>query len=240
MSLLEVSKLEVHYGGIRAVKGVSLRVEEGELVCLIGANGAGKSSTLRALSGLAENATGQVKYQGRDISTLPAFERARLGLALVPEGRGVFAQLLVDENLSMGAYTRQDTDIEADREQVFKLFPRLKERRAQTGGTLSGGEQQMLALGRALMSRPKLLMLDEPSMGLAPLVVRKIFDVIRDINARGVTVLLVEQNAKAALQLAKRAYVMESGLITLEGEAKALLEDPKVREAYLGESIAER
>jgi len=238
MSILEVQDLEVRYGGIRAVKGVSLRVEEGELVCLIGANGAGKSSTLRALSGLAETTTGRVSYQGRDINALPAFERARSGLALVPEGRGVFAQLSVDENLRMGAYTRQDDGIDADREEVFKLFPKLKERRGQSGGTLSGGEQQMLALGRALMSRPKLLMLDEPSMGLAPLVVRRIFEVIRDINAKGVTVLLVEQNAKAALELAKRAYVMESGLITLEGDARALMNDPKVREAYLGETIS--
>jgi len=237
MSILQAQGLEVRYGGIRAVKGVDLRIEEGELVCLIGANGAGKSSTLRALSGLAENVTGRVSYLGRDISSLPAFERARAGLAMVPEGRGVFAQLSVDENLRMGAYARRDERIGADREEVFALFPRLKERRHQTGGTLSGGEQQMLALGRALMSRPKLLMLDEPSMGLAPLVVRRIFEVIRDINAKGVTVLLVEQNAKAALQLATRAYVMESGLITLEGEARSLLNDPKVREAYLGESI---
>jgi branched-chain amino acid transport system ATP-binding protein len=238
MSALEVSDLEVRYGGIRAVKGVSLCVAPGELVCLIGANGAGKSSTLRALSGLAANARGKIIYQGRDIGALPAFERARAGLALVPEGRGVFAQLSVDENLRMGAYTREDSGVDEDLEEVFKLFPRLKERRAQTGGTLSGGEQQMLALGRALMGRPKLLMLDEPSMGLAPLVVRRIFDVIRDINARGVTVLLVEQNARAALTLARRAYVMEGGLITLEGEARALLDDPKVREAYLGEGIA--
>jgi branched-chain amino acid transport system ATP-binding protein len=238
MSVLEAQGLEVRYGGIRAVKGVELRIEEGELVCLIGANGAGKSSTLRALAGLAENTSGRVSYMGRDIGALPAFERARAGLAMVPEGRGVFAQLSVDENLRMGAYTRRDDRIDADREEVFSLFPRLKERHHQTGGTLSGGEQQMLALGRALMSRPKLLMLDEPSMGLAPLVVRRIFEVIRDINAKGVTVLLVEQNAKAALQLATRAYVMESGLITLEGEARSLMNDPKVREAYLGESVA--
>ena len=236
--MLEVQDLQVRYGGIQAVKGVSLRVDEGELVCLIGANGAGKSSTLRALSGLAQTATGRLIYQGRDIMALPAFERARCGLALVPEGRGVFAQLSVDENLRMGAYTRHDQGIDADRDEIFKLFPRLKERRSQTGGTLSGGEQQMLALGRALMSRPKLLMLDEPSMGLAPLVVRRIFEVIRDINARGVTVLLVEQNARAALELASRAYVMESGLITLEGEARSLLNNPKVREAYLGEGVA--
>ena len=225
MSMLAVRDLEVRYGGILAVKGVSLHVDEGELVCLIGANGAGKSSTLRALSGLAENAKGGVIYQERDIAARPAFERARAGLALVPEGRGIFAQLSVDENLLMGAYMRRDSGINADRDDVFALFPRLRERRSQTGGTLSGGEQQ-------------LLMLDEPSMGLAPLVVRRIFEVIRDINARGVTVLLVEQNAKAALELATRAYVMESGRITLEGEARALLNDPKVREAYLGESVA--
>ncbi|MFM9968084.1 MAG: ABC transporter ATP-binding protein [Burkholderiales bacterium] len=236
--MLEVKGLQVRYGGIRAVKGINLTVEEGELVCLIGANGAGKSSTLRALSGLAASASGEVNYQGRDIAKLPAFERARFGLSLVPEGRGVFPQLSVDENLRMGAYIRDDRDIDADREKVFALFQRLKERRSQTGGTLSGGEQQMLALARALMSRPKLLMLDEPSMGLAPLVVRKIFEVIRDINREGVTVLLVEQNAKAALELANRAYVMESGLITLEGDARSLLNDPKVREAYLGENVA--
>ena len=219
MSILEASALEVRYGGIRAVKGVNLHVDEGELVCLIGANGAGKSSTLRALAGLAENTAGNVVYAGRDVTARPAHERARAGLAMVPEGRGVFAQLSVDENLRMGAYARADAGIDADREHVFSLFPRLRERRHQTGGTLSGGEQQMLALGRALMSRPRLLMLDEPSMGLAPLVVRRIFEVIRDINAQGVTVLLVEQNARAALELATRAYVMESGLITLEGRA---------------------
>ena len=238
MNLLQARSLEVRYGGIRAVKGVDLRVAQGELVCLIGANGAGKSSTLRALAGLAESTQGSVMYAGNEVSGQPAYLRARAGLAMVPEGRGVFAQLSVDENLRMGAYARRDAGIEADREEVFALFPRLKERRQQTGGTLSGGEQQMLALGRALMSRPRLLMLDEPSMGLAPLVVRRIFEVIRDINAKGVTVLLVEQNARAALELATRAYVMESGLITLEGEARSLLHDPKVRAAYLGESIA--
>jgi branched-chain amino acid transport system ATP-binding protein len=233
-SLLEVSGLEVRYGGIRAVRGVDLTVAEGELVCLIGANGAGKSSTLRAISGLAHTAAGTVRYAGRDLAGARAFERARAGLVMVPEGRGVFPQLTVDENLDMGAYARSDREIEADRERVFGLFPRLRERRGQTGGTLSGGEQQMLAIGRALMSRPKLLLLDEPSMGLAPIVVQLIFEVIHEINAGGVTCLLVEQNARAALALARRAYVMESGQIALAGPAAELAHDPKVIEAYLG------
>jgi branched-chain amino acid transport system ATP-binding protein len=234
MSLLEVKGLEVRYGGIRAVKGIDLAVEEGELVCLIGANGAGKSSTLRAIAGLLPAGAGAVTYAGRDLAGTRAFERARAGLVLVPEGRGVFPQLTVDENLDMGAYARADREVEADRERVFGLFPRLRERRGQTGGTLSGGEQQMLAIGRALMSRPKLLLLDEPSMGLAPIVVQLIFEVIQEINAGGVTCLLVEQNARAALALARRAYVMESGAITLSGPAAALANDPKVVEAYLG------
>jgi branched-chain amino acid transport system ATP-binding protein len=233
-SLLEVNGLEVRYGGIRAVRGIDLAVAEGELVCLIGANGAGKSSTLRAISGLLPAAAGTVRYSGRDLAGLRAFERVRAGLVMVPEGRGVFPQLTVDENLDMGAYARSDGEIERDRERVFRLFPRLRERRGQTGGTLSGGEQQMLAIGRALMSRPKLLLLDEPSMGLAPIVVQLIFEVIQEINAGGVTCLLVEQNARAALALAKRAYVMESGLITLSGPAAELAHDPKVVEAYLG------
>ncbi|MGH8683056.1 MAG: ABC transporter ATP-binding protein [Burkholderiales bacterium] len=234
-SLLEVSGLEVRYGGIRAVRGIDLAVAEGELVCLIGANGAGKSSTLRAISGLLPAAAGAVRYAGRDLAGMRAFERVRAGLVMVPEGRGVFPQLTVDENLDMGAYTRADREVGADRERVFGLFPRLRERRGQTGGTLSGGEQQMLAIGRALMSRPKLLLLDEPSMGLAPIVVQLIFEVIREINALGVTCLLVEQNARAALALAHRAYVMESGAITLSGPAAELADDPKVVEAYLGE-----
>jgi branched-chain amino acid transport system ATP-binding protein len=234
MSLLEVKGLEVHYGGIRAVKGIDLAVEEGELVCLIGANGAGKSSTLRAISGLLPTRPGVVRYAGRDLAGARAFERVRAGLVMVPEGRGVFPQLTVDENLTMGAYARSDGEIEADRDRIFKLFPRLRERRGQTGGTLSGGEQQMLAIGRALMSRPKLLLLDEPSMGLAPIVVQLIFEVIREINARGVTCLLVEQNARAALALARRGYVMESGAITLSGPAAELADDPKVVAAYLG------
>jgi branched-chain amino acid transport system ATP-binding protein len=230
MSLLEVKGLEVRYGGIRAVKGIDLAVEEGELVCLIGANGAGKSSTLRAISGLLPIAPGAVRYAGRDLAGARAFERVRAGLVMVPEGRGVFPQLTVDENLTMGAYARSDGDIEADRERIFGLFPRLRERRGQTGGTLSGGEQQMLAIGRALMSRP--------SMGLAPIVVQLIFEVIHEINALGVTCLLVEQNARAALALARRAYVMESGAITLSGPAAELAHDPKVVEAYLGGDVA--
>ena len=238
MNLLEVRGLEVRYGGIRAVKGIDLEIGAGEMVCLIGANGAGKSSTLRAISGLVPTAPGAVRFGGSDLAGAPAFRRARAGLVMVPEGRGVFAQLTVEENLAMGAYLRADREIASDRARVFGLFPQLRERRDQTAGTLSGGEQQMLAIGRALMSRPKLLALDEPSMGLAPIVAKKIFEVIRDINRAGVTVLLVEQNARAALALAARAYVMESGMITLSGEARALLADSRVREAYLGEAAA--
>jgi len=236
VSLLEVKDLEVGYGGIRAVKGIDLEVDAGELVCLIGANGAGKSSTLRGISGLVRSSGGSVRYQGEELSRRPAHERVRAGLVMVPEGRGVFPQLTVEENLAMGAYTRRDGNVAKDRERVFELFPRLEERRTQTGGTLSGGEQQMLALGRALMSRPKLLLLDEPSMGLAPLVVEQIFEVIRAINAEGVTVLLVEQNARAALELAARGYVMESGSVRLSGPARELFADPRVRDAYLGEA----
>jgi branched-chain amino acid transport system ATP-binding protein len=236
MKLLEIRGLEVRYGGIRAVKGIDLEIAAGELVCLIGANGAGKSSTLRAVSGLTQTALGSIRFGGRDLAGIPAFARARAGLVMVPEGRGVFAQLSVEENLAMGAYARADAGIASDRARVFELFPRLAERRRQTAGTLSGGEQQMLAIGRALMSRPKLLALDEPSMGLAPIAAQKILEVIRDINSTGVTVLLVEQNARSALALAHRAYVMESGEITLSGEARALLADPRVREAYLGEA----
>ncbi len=236
MKLLEIRSLEVRYGGIRAVKGIDLEIAAGELVCLIGANGAGKSSTLRAISGLAPIAPGSIRFGGRDLAGIPAFARARAGLVMVPEGRGVFAQLSVAENLAMGAYARADAGVASDRARVFELFPRLAERRRQTAGTLSGGEQQMLAIGRALMSRPRLLALDEPSMGLAPIAAQKILQVIRDINSTGVTVLLVEQNARSALALAHRAYVMESGEITLSGEARALLADPRVREAYLGEA----
>ena len=232
--LLEVQALEVHYGGIRAVKGIDLEVGEGELVCLIGANGAGKTSALKAICGLHARG-GKVRYAGEALEGLPLFELPRRGLVMVPEGRGVFPQLTVDENLAMGAFARQDAGIKDDLARQYESFPRLKERRHQTAGTLSGGEQQMLAIGRALMSRPRLLLLDEPSMGLAPLMVAKIFDIVREVAARGVTILLVEQNARLALELAHRGYVMESGSITLSGEARTLLADPKVREAYLGE-----
>ncbi len=232
--LLEVKELEVNYGGIRAVKGIDLDVAEGELVCLIGANGAGKSSTLKAICRLIPARSRCMRYAGAEIAAAAVHELPRRGLVMVPEGRGIFAQLTVEENLAMGAYPRSDGGIAADRERVFGLFPRLAERRRQTGGTLSGGEQQMLALGRALMSRPRLLLLDEPSMGLAPLVVQRIFEVIRAINSDGVAVLLVEQNAHAALRLAARGYVMESGVVTLSGEARSLLADARVQEAYLG------
>ena len=235
MSLLALEKVEVHYGGIRAVKGIDLVVNPGELVALIGANGAGKTTTLRAITGLV-HAHGRILYDGEDIAGRPAHAIARRGLALVPEGRGVFPQLTIDENLAMGAYARNDrAAIAADVERVFGLFPRLKERRRQTAGTMSGGEQQMLAIGRALMSRPRLLLLDEPSMGLAPLMVERIFEVIRLIAAEGVTMLLVEQNARLALEASHRAYVLESGLVTLSGAGPALLHDPQVRQAYLGE-----
>jgi branched-chain amino acid transport system ATP-binding protein len=235
--LLEVRALEVHYGGIRAVKGIDLEVGEGELVCLIGANGAGKTSALRAICGLHARG-GSVRYAGEPLEGLPVFELPRRGLVMVPEGRGVFPQLTVEENLAMGAFARADADVSTDIARRYQAFPRLRERRHQTAGTLSGGEQQMLAIARALMSRPKLLLLDEPSMGLAPLMVAKIFDIVREVAAQGVTILLVEQNARLALELAHRGYVMESGVITLSGEAKALLAEPKVREAYLGEGVA--
>jgi len=234
MSLLEVKGLEVHYGGIRAVKGIDLRVEGGELVCLIGANGAGKSSTLKAICGLVSR-SGSVSYAGTDTAGTPVHELPRKGLVMVPEGRGIFPQLTVAENLAMGAYARNDASINEDIGRQYDMFPRLKERRAQIAGTLSGGEQQMLAMGRALMARPKLLLLDEPSMGLAPMLVAKIFEIVRDIARQGVTILLVEQNAKLALEIASRGYVMESGAVTLADEARKLLAEPKVREAYLGE-----
>ena len=236
MSLLALENLHVSYGGIRAVKGVDLAVEPGELVCLIGANGAGKTTTLRAISGLVRAASGRIVYDGGDIAALKPHEISRRGLALVPEGRGVFAQLTIEENLAMGAYPRNDrAGVAADLERAYTLFPRLKERRRQTAGTLSGGERQMLAISRALMSRPKLLLLDEHSMGLAPLMVEKIFEVIRGISADGVTMLLVEQNARLALEVSRRGYVLESGQVAVSGEARALLGDPRIREAYLGE-----
>ena len=236
MSLLEVRALQVSYGGINAVKGIDLAVAQGEIVCLIGANGAGKTTTLKAIAGLLPATAGTVHFCGEPTGGARACDLVRRGLALVPEGRGVFGQLSVAENLAMGAYVRTDAaQVRADTEGVFQLFPRLKERRKQTAGTLSGGEQQMLAIGRALLSRPRLLLLDEPSMGLAPLLVQKIFETVAGIAAQGVTLLLVEQNARLALQVSARGYVMESGLITLSGPADQLLNDDKVRHAYLGE-----
>ena len=233
--LLELSKLEVAYGGIQAVKGIDLHVDQGELVCLIGANGAGKTTTLKGITGLQPVSGGTVRYEGEDVTGAPAFQLVRRGLAMVPEGRGVFGGLTIEENLAMGAYTRKDRDgIRADIERVYALFPRLKERRRQTAGTLSGGEQQMLAMGRAMMSRPRLLLLDEPSMGLAPLMVQKVFETILAVSGEGVTILLIEQNAKLALEVSHRGYVMESGEVTLAGDAKELLHDPKIRAAYLG------
>ncbi len=237
MSLLQLKGLKVFYGGIKAVKGISLEVAEGELVCLIGANGAGKTTTLRAICGLVPIAEGDVVYNGERINGRPSFRLVRSGLAMVPEGRGVFGQLTIEENLAMGAYTRSDrARIEKDIEHVFDLFPRLRERRRQSAGTLSGGEQQMLAMGRAMLSRPKLLLLDEPSMGLAPMMVQKVFETVRAISSEGVTILLIEQNAKLALEISSRGYVMESGEISIAGPARDLLTDPKVRAAYLGEA----
>jgi branched-chain amino acid transport system ATP-binding protein len=236
--LLELKDLRVAYGGIQAVKGIDLRVAQGELVCLIGANGAGKTTTLKGITGLQPIKSGTIHYAGEDITGRPAFQLVRKGLSMVPEGRGVFGALTIEENLAMGAYARSDrSGVRRDLERVFELFPRLKERHRQTAGTLSGGEQQMLAMARALMSQPKLLLLDEPSMGLAPLMVQKVFETVLTISGEGVTILLIEQNAKLALEVASRGYVMESGEITLHGEAKRLLSDPKVRAAYLGESI---
>jgi branched-chain amino acid transport system ATP-binding protein len=233
--LLEAIDLEVHYGGIAAVKGISLAVEAGELVCLIGCNGAGKTTTLKALARQLP-ANGQLRYRGEDLALLPSCALVGKGLALVPEGRGVFARLSIAENLAMGAYCRSDNaEIDADRDRVYTLLPRLKERREQLAGTLSGGEQQMLAIGRALMSRPQVLLLDEPSMGLAPLMVQKVFEVIERVAAEGVTILLVEQNAKLALTVCQRGYVMDSGLITLADRSDTLLADRRVRQAYLGE-----
>jgi branched-chain amino acid transport system ATP-binding protein len=234
--LLKVAGLKVAYGGIEAVKGVDFEVRAGELVTLIGSNGAGKTTTMKAITGSLPMNGGDIEYLGRSIRGKGAWDLVRQGLAMVPEGRGVFTRMSIAENLMMGAHIRNDkAEIAADMAKVFTTFPRLKERRDQLAGTLSGGEQQMLAMGRALMSRPKVLLLDEPSMGLSPIMVDKIFEVVREVYARGVTVLLVEQNASRALQVADRGYVMESGLITMSGDAKAMLDDPKVRAAYLGE-----
>jgi len=233
--LLEVRGLEVRYGGIQAVKGVDLEVGAGELVCLIGANGAGKTSTLKAIARLLPAAAETLRFDGEDIRSARVHELPRRGLVMVPEGRGIFPRLTVAENLAMGAYARGGS---AHAEAQYERFPRLRERRHQVAGTLSGGEQQMLAMARALLAQPKLLLLDEPSMGLAPLMVSKIFETIAEVAREGVTILLVEQNAKLALEAAARGYVMESGLVTLSGEAKALLSDARVREAYLGETTA--
>jgi len=233
--LLKVSGLKVAYGGIQAVKGVSFEVFPGELVSLIGANGAGKTTTLKAITGTQAVADGQIEYAGRSIQGQGAWDLVRQGLVMVPEGRGTFTRMTIVENRQMGACIRNYGEVQADIDKVFALFPRLKERAKQLAGTMSGGEQQMLAMGRALMARPKVLLMDEPSMGLSPIMVDKIFEVVADIHARGTTVLLVEQNASRALGLADRGYVMDSGEITMAGEAKALLNDPKVRAAYLGE-----
>ena len=234
--MLEVTGLRVAYGGIQAVRSISFHIAAGEMVALIGANGAGKTSTLKALARLLDSAGGSVRYRGKEISRLAPHRLVTEGIALVPEGRGVFPRMSIVENLQMGAYSRTDkAEIEAGIEYAFSRFPRLKERAQQLAGTLSGGEQQMLAIGRALMSRPKLLLLDEPSMGLAPIMVQKIFEVIQAVAQDGMTVLLVEQNAKLALEVSQRGYVMESGEITLTGDSRELLQNPKVREAYLGE-----
>jgi len=234
-TLLKVTGLKVAYGGIQAVKGVSFEVREGELVSLIGANGAGKTTTLKAITGLQHVAAGSIEFLGRAIAGQGAWDLVKQGLVMVPEGRGTFMRMTITENLQMGAFVRKDDEVDADIDKVFGIFPRLKERRNQLAGTMSGGEQQMLAMGRALMARPKVLLLDEPSMGLSPIMVDKIFEVVADIHARGSTVLLVEQNASRALQLAARGYVMDSGEITMSGDARVLLDDPKVRAAYLGE-----
>ena len=234
--LLKVTDLRVAYGGIHAVKGVSFEVREGELVSLIGSNGAGKTTTMKAITGTLPLEGGHIEYLGQNIQGQGAWDLVRKGLAMVPEGRGVFTRMTILENLQMGAYVRDDkAAIDEDIERVFGIFPRLKERRDQLAGTMSGGEQQMLAMGRALMSRPKVLLLDEPSMGLSPIMVDKIFEVVSDVAAQGVTLLLVEQNASRALQIAQRAYVMESGEISMSGAAQDMLHDPRVRAAYLGE-----
>ena len=234
-TLLKVNTLKVAYGGIQAVKGISFEVRAGELVSLIGANGAGKTTTLKAITGLQPAAAGDIEYLGHSIKGQGSWDLVKQGLVMVPEGRGVFARMTITENLLMGAFVRRDNEIDADIEKVFAIFPRLKERRSQLAGTMSGGEQQMLAMGRALMARPKVLLLDEPSMGLSPILVDTIFEVVGDIHGRGTTILLVEQNASRALQIASRGYVMDAGESTMEGEGRRLLDDPRVRAAYLGE-----
>ncbi|MEA5363466.1 ABC transporter ATP-binding protein [Amycolatopsis sp., V23-08] len=231
--LLEVEDINVHYGKIAALKGMSIQVDEGEIVSLIGANGAGKTTTLKTISGLRPLTSGRILFNGQDISKTPGHKRVLLGIGQSPEGRGVFPGMTVQENLLMGAYTRKD-DLQADLDEVYELFPRLNERKTQFGGTMSGGEQQMIAIGRALMTKPKVLLLDEPSMGLAPMLIAQIFDIIREINKRGTTVLLVEQNAQQALKLSDRAYVLETGRVVQSAPGAELLNDPKVRAAYLG------
>ena len=235
MSMLRIEGVTAAYGAIVALRSVDLHVDKGEIVALIGANGAGKTTTLKAITGLQPIADGDVRYLGKSLKGQGAWDLAKQGLVMIPEGRGTFTRMTITENLQMGAFIRNDGEIEADIEKVFTIFPRLKERRNQLAGTMSGGEQQMLAMGRALMARPKVLLLDEPSMGLSPIMVDKIFEVVADIHGRGTTILLVEQNASRALGLANRGYVMDSGEVTMTGEAKALLADPKVRAAYLGE-----
>ncbi|MBN3833259.1 ABC transporter ATP-binding protein [Burkholderia sp. Ac-20344] len=235
-AMLKIKGLQVNYGGIQAVKGVDMEVRQGELVTLIGANGAGKTTTMKAITGLKAYSAGDIEYDGKSIKGVPSHELLKRGLAMVPEGRGIFARMSIVENMQMGAYLRNDNEqIKKDVDRMFGFFPRLKERATQLAGTLSGGEQQMLAMSRAILSKPKLLLLDEPSMGLSPIMVEKIFEVVRTISQEGITVLLVEQNARLALQAADRGYVMDSGTVTMEGDAKQMLDDPKVRAAYLGE-----
>ncbi|QFZ22428.1 ABC transporter ATP-binding protein [Saccharothrix syringae] len=231
--LLEIKDIHVHYGKIAAIKGISLEVRQGEIVSLIGANGAGKTTTLKTISGLRPLTSGQVLFDGQDISRMPGNKRVEIGIGQAPEGRGVFPGMTVQENLLMGAYTRKD-DLSADLAEVYELFPRLAERKTQFGGTMSGGEQQMIAIGRALMTKPKVLLLDEPSMGLAPMLIAQIFEIIKEINKRGTTVLLVEQNAQQALKLSDRAYVLETGRVVKSAPGPELLHDPQVRAAYLG------
>ena len=233
-TILKIDDINVYYGSIHAIKGISFNVNEGEIVTLIGANGAGKSTTLNTVSGLLRSTTGDIEFLGKSISKIPPNKLVKEGLALVPEGRRIFLQMTVQENLEMGAYSKNPSSINANLEKVYELFPRLKERRTQIGGTLSGGEQQMLAMGRALMSEPKLMMLDEPSMGLAPILVEQIFEIIEDLNDAGTTILLVEQNAAAALDIADRAYVMETGRIVMEGPASELKKSDEIKKAYLG------
>ena len=236
MAMLEIKDLEVYYGMIQAIKGISFEVKEGEVIALIGANGAGKTTTLHAITGLIPVKTGKILFEGKDITKVPGYKIVSMGMAHVPEGRRVFAELSVYQNLKMGAYTRKDKEeVEKTLQMVYKRFPRLEERKNQMAGTLSGGEQQMLAMGRALMSHPKIILMDEPSMGLSPIFVNEIFDIIREVSAGGTTVLLVEQNAKKALEIADRAYVLETGTIQLQGDAKELMNNDAVKRAYLGE-----